>query len=49
MKVCIDHRQKGPENVTTEIAKAVQLQIWNDYLLLLFFVLTASVVTFGLK
>ena len=49
MNLCIDYRQTGPENVTADIAKAVQPQIWTDYLLILFFALTASVVTFGLK
>jgi hypothetical protein len=49
MNLCIDYRQTGPENVTADIAKAVQPQIWKDYLLILFFVLTTSVVTFAMK
>jgi hypothetical protein len=49
MKLWIDRGQTEPENVTADIAKAVQPQIWTDYLVILFFVLTASVVTFGFK
>jgi len=48
MNFYIDYRQRGPETAA-DLAKAVQPQIWTDYLLILFFVLTASVVTFGLK
>jgi len=49
MKFYIDRDQTGPETVTANIAKAVQPQIWTDYLLILFFALTASVVTLGVK
>ena len=47
MNFYIDYRQRGPETAA-DIAKPVQPQIC-DYLLILFFVLTASVVTFGFK
>ena len=49
MKLCIDHRQTEPENVTADIVKAHQPQIWKDYLFVLFFALTVSVVTFGVR
>lgn len=49
MKFCIGRGQAEPENVTAGIAKAVQPQIWKDYLLILFFTLAVSVLTFEMK
>jgi len=36
MNFYIDYRQRGPETAA-DLAKAVQPQIWTDYLLILFF------------
>lgn len=49
MKLPIDCPQTEPQSVADDIAKAVQTQIWKDCLLILFFALTASVVTYTVQ
>lgn len=42
-------RDPAEPETAADIAKAVQPQIWKDYLLILFFTLVVSVLTGGIK
>ncbi len=49
MKSSIDRDHAESEGIIRDIAKPVQPRVWNDYLLILCFGLTFSVLTFALK